>query len=136
MTMNHPSIRPKFAIFCDDIRREISGKDILIGVYGGDIRVPSLPISVILAVWMAFEKEGVGKLSIEFRALGPDGEPLGYGSTTVDIIDDDTSDGTFRFPGLSTVLRKSGEITFQIKQHDEPWQTVRKIPVKVIPLRS
>ena len=42
----------KTVIFCDDIRKEITNKDILIGVYAGDIVVPSFPTPLALALWI------------------------------------------------------------------------------------
>ena len=33
-------------IFCDDIRHEVNGKMSLIGVYGGDLSVPSFPFTL------------------------------------------------------------------------------------------
>jgi hypothetical protein len=35
-----------FAIFCDDIRQEVTGKRMLIGVYGTDLVVPQFPVTL------------------------------------------------------------------------------------------
>jgi len=43
-------INPLSAIFCDDIRREDNGKELLIGVYSGSLQVPILPAPVMLSV--------------------------------------------------------------------------------------
>jgi hypothetical protein len=39
-------------LLCDDIRREVNGKAILIGVYSGDIIVPTAPTSLGLSLWL------------------------------------------------------------------------------------
>lgn len=39
-------------IICDDVRREPNGKEILIGVYSGDILVPEVPTGLLLFVWI------------------------------------------------------------------------------------
>ena len=44
-----------FAIFCDAIRQEASGKEILIGVYGSDIIPASLPATILLSIWIKVE---------------------------------------------------------------------------------
>lgn len=44
-----------FAVFCDDIRQEASGKEILIGVYGSDIIPTSLPATILLSIWIKVE---------------------------------------------------------------------------------
>jgi hypothetical protein len=41
-------------LICDDIRKEVSGKDILVGVYSGDIIVHSVPFTLVLAVWFEY----------------------------------------------------------------------------------
>lgn len=44
-----------YGVFCDDIRQEISGKYILIGLYSGDL-IPSvlpLPVSLSTMIWVS-----------------------------------------------------------------------------------
>jgi hypothetical protein len=43
MTVFHPATPSGYTIFCDDVRHEITGKQILIGVYNADLVVESLP---------------------------------------------------------------------------------------------
>lgn len=40
------------AIFCDDIRQEVTNKHILIGVYASDMRVSQMPAVVPLSLWI------------------------------------------------------------------------------------
>ena len=54
-------INPLSAIFCDDIRREDNGKELLIGVYSGSLQVPILPAPVMLSVWVPFERSESAK---------------------------------------------------------------------------
>jgi hypothetical protein len=51
-------------IVCDDIRKEINGKDILIGVYGGDILVSGTPFVLVLGIWFEYFSSKPGKQSI------------------------------------------------------------------------
>src|SRR5271166_1271127 len=46
------SINISQAIACDDIRQEINGKHILIGVYSGNLGVPSFPNVIALGFWV------------------------------------------------------------------------------------
>jgi hypothetical protein len=55
-------------VICDDIRKEINGKDILIGVYGGDIVVPATPFVLVLAVWFEYSPSRPGKQAITAKA--------------------------------------------------------------------
>lgn len=54
-------------VFCDDVRREMTNKDILIGVYGGDIVVPSFPASLNGAYWIEIFNSEKGKFQSEVR---------------------------------------------------------------------
>ena len=123
-------IKPLCAIFCDEIRREDNGKELLIGVYSGSLQVPILPTPIMLSIWVPFERSGVGKVPIEFRLLGPDDRMIGYGTIELNFIDADYSLGSLPLRGLTAVLVRPGEIIFQIRQHDESWITVRKLPVE------
>jgi len=74
-------------IVCDDVRREITGKDIIIGVYSGDIIVGTLPFVLNLALWIecriisknpfglrirvTFGEEKTAEVGIEFEANNP-----------------------------------------------------------------
>jgi hypothetical protein len=55
-------------VICDDIRKEISGKDILIGVYGGDIVVTGAPFVLVLAVWFEYSPPKLGRQAITAKA--------------------------------------------------------------------
>lgn len=136
MNSNLPYIKPIHAVFCDDIRREMTGKDILIGVYSGHLLVQRFPAPVVLAIWMPFERVGdaEGKIPIEFRMLGAadNNRAIGYGS--IEIMVSNMSDvGALSLPALAVMLDRPGRLVFQLKQHDEPWQTVASLKVDVRP---
>ena len=50
-------------ILCDDIRKEVTNKDMLIGVYGGALIVSAFPGAMPMAVWMELMPESVGVLN-------------------------------------------------------------------------
>ncbi len=62
------------ALICDDIRKEFNGKDIIIGVYGGDdILVPNIPVNLSLSVYTRFravEADNSVSHKLEFRVHG------------------------------------------------------------------
>jgi len=134
MKSDLPHIRPIHAVFCDDIRKEVTGKEILIGVYSGDLLVPHLPAPVVLAIWVPFERiEGKsGKIPIEFRLLDDNNRPIGYGSAEIEVSD--TADtGSLSFPSLGAMLDHSGRLVFQLKQYDDSWQTIASLKVGIRP---
>src|SRR5215472_4088319 len=91
MNSNTPHIKPLHVVFCDDIRREVTGKEILIGVYSGNLMVPRFPAAIVLATWVPFERVGndVGKIPVEFRMLNAteNNQTVGYGSIEVTTSD-------------------------------------------------
>jgi hypothetical protein len=56
-------------IFCDDVRQEVTNKQILIGVYASDMRVSQVPILVPVALWIRIKNIVVGNhpFSIELK---------------------------------------------------------------------
>ena len=47
---NKPPVKLDYAILCDDIRKEDNGKMMLIGIYSGDILVPTFPSKLPLSM--------------------------------------------------------------------------------------
>ena len=134
MNAASPRIEPIYVIFCDDIRREFNGKEILIGIYSGDIVVPQTPSPMVLGVWIPFRRIGTGTVPIEYRMLdGGTNRVLGYGTTNL-TLNDSTEVGSFNLPGLSMIFTQPTTLEFQLKQYDEPWNTIGSIPVRVGPI--
>lgn len=138
MTQTLPHIKPIYAIFCDDIRREVTGKEILIGVYTGNLLVPHFPAPIVLATWIPYERiaDAVGKIPIEFRMLNVvddnENRSVGYGS--LELMISDTSDtGSISLPALAIMLNRPGKLIFQLKQYDEPWQTIASLKLDIRP---
>lgn len=69
------SIKFTGVLLCDDVRKEMSGKEILIGVYSGDVVVQSYPTTLFASVWAEFEVEGDAPKQIEFSIQSPSGNP-------------------------------------------------------------
>ena len=53
--MPSASLTFRYALLCDDVRREDNGKLIIIGMYGGDIALPMLPSSIFASLVAAFD---------------------------------------------------------------------------------
>jgi hypothetical protein len=70
-------VKASSVVICDDIRRESSGKEILIGVYAGVILFPRLP-AILTNLGMRIEfntsLKSADDLTVELR--DPDAQPL------------------------------------------------------------
>ena len=62
------------AALCEDVRREDNGKQMLIGVYSGDVVSTGFPANLAFAVWINAEvlQPGKGKLQIKYILDGSD----------------------------------------------------------------
>ena len=112
-------------VVCDDIRREITGKDILIGVYAGNIVVPQFPFKIRLAFWVEYEAERAGEHIIKLR--------LTYSGRTPAEV---TINAQIPAPGMAAMpiagLEVNGDAPGELSIDcltDEEWQPVKKIAV-------
>jgi hypothetical protein len=85
---SRPQIEPFNVIFCDDIRREISGKEILIGVYSSDILIPSVPTVLGISLWIQIRARGKGAARSRLRVTDPSGNTAG--ETVLEYTIDDS----------------------------------------------
>lgn len=125
-----PHIKPLFVVFCDDIRQEVNGKQILIGVYAGDIILQSFPATIGISGWISFARESnvAAQIPIEFRIIDSNGRPLGYGSATLNLMATGQQ-GAIALPAVAIIVQKPDTLTLELKQYDEPWQKIGSIDV-------
>lgn len=97
-------------LFCDDIRQEVSGKHILIGVFGTDVvpsRLPgNLPIAFYLRVFGLTKGDHEFKFTIQSETKDWKGEI--EGKTTV-LLDSVAS--IFPFGPMPVHIRQPGKLT-------------------------
>jgi hypothetical protein len=60
--MNEPQFGA--VLICDEVLQEANGKQIIIGVYGDEIIVPSIPYQIPISVWFEFIPKNTGKQSV------------------------------------------------------------------------
>ena len=130
-------IKPVHAVFCDDIRREITGKEILIGVYSNGLLLNRFPAPVMLSIWVPFSRDepGSGEISLEFRVIDTDGHSVGYASNKINVapLSEISRYGSIALPGLPMLLAKPTTLTFQMKQYDKSWQDIASLNVLRLP---
>jgi hypothetical protein len=120
-----------YTAVCEDVRREDSGKLILIGVYGHNINVTEVPANLVLSLVLFLRiKE---RTAFDFRLKAEfDGRALAEGQGRMELLEE--GDGVFVIPNIFLPnIDKSGDINFMIQQGDAEWQTVRSIPFNYRP---
>lgn len=115
-------------IVCDDIRREISGKDIIIGVYQGAILVPRFPVNLLLSLWVHLDCAKPGTYQLNFRVMGP--HDVQYASGIIPTVFQSIETGSVTISGAPLQIQVAGDIDFQLQEPGREWQSVRKIPVR------
>jgi hypothetical protein len=128
--MPAPRFAIRNAIICDEVRREaITGKDIIIGAFGGAIRAPSFPITLGLSVWMQLIPTGTGQIPAKVRWIGAQDVAL---SSTIDskLNIADVTMSAVAIPPFPIQVQSPGTIKLQIQQDDADWETVAEIRVE------
>jgi hypothetical protein len=112
-------------VVCDEVRKEVSGKFFLIGVYGDAIVVPSLPRQVTVSLWCHIVPKALGLMTIEVMMEGPDDQKA-TGTIQALIVAQDQPFGMHIGPMILDVP-KSGEVQFSLRMlNEDQWQCVHK----------
>ncbi len=118
----------KNIIITDDVRREISGKDILIGVYSGNIITEKFPSEFVFCVWMSIRSKRVGKFHLQIQTLGPSKLVISDFSTDVGVTSEDNH-ASFVLGAIKTELQQEGNISVRARVDDGQWQECYSIGV-------
>lgn len=108
------AVTPVSVIVCDDIRQEISGKQILIGVYSEDIIVQSLPTTLTLCFWIQVLRKNSYGGNAKIRVTDPSGNISGEMSLNFMPIENDQFEGmmgAIATPALSINILQTGGIS-------------------------
>lgn len=130
MKKQEPRLKLSAALLCDEIRKEIGNKEILLGVYAGSILVQKLPVTLGLSLWILAQTSGKGELKLEFRAFGPDKDELFHVNGTSHFIESDEP-SSFPLPRIPIEIEEEGWLEFQWKVGKARWKTVLKKRVRL-----
>ena len=131
MSEKEPSADVLSVLLCDDTRREENGKDIIIGVYTGNVLVDRLPADLVLCLWIYFAVAGAGDLKREIRVINPSGEPIAGANISVTISGDGEGFGAITLRNMPLHLDRSGFYTFQWRKPKSRWTTILEKRVDV-----
>jgi hypothetical protein len=112
-------------LVCDDVRKEVTGKDILIGVYVGDILVPAFPASLRLAAWLELVPKEVGQVALDIRAGFPDQNA----QLQLRLQINDLVPLGVALPGLQLVAQEQTEFVLEIRDGKD-WRVLKRKRVR------
>lgn len=120
-------------IVCDDARKEVTGKDILVGVYSSGINLSALPANVNLSFWMEVVPKTAGKLVIELRIELPGKETEPQIRIDADVNKAGESFGLFT-PQMPFPISRDGELKlFARPLGQDRWRIVKRVKFAYLP---
>jgi hypothetical protein len=120
----------KYVIFCDDVRIENNGKQILIGTYLGNATVNSFPQTLAMMAWVHFIQPDVGQIPFRFLwKFMPSGTLAAEISSTAQIST--PSDFSLFVMGPVPILFQNPTLlTLEFAQHDGKPKEVGRIKIE------
>ena len=119
-----PIIDAVNVVLCDDIRKENNAKDILIGVYSGDILVEKFPINLLLALWVQFKTKGKGVAERELRVIDEDGKMIVSGEFGVQVSVAEEGYMSAPLTKMPFSLGERRTLKFQWRKKGQRWKTL------------
>jgi len=115
------------AVVCDLVRREDSGKFILIGVYSASILVPKFPSKLRLAAFVEFYPPAKS-FELELRYADRHGKIFAGASAHVEATELEPM-SSVAIPGLPLEFSEQTVLRLEMKINDGEWQLLRLLPV-------
>lgn len=118
-----PAFRLMNAVFCEDIRREDNGKDMLLGVYSGDIVVARCPTRVGMSLWLQYVSapsvKGETGIDLRLRFDGHD-EPV----SQIGLPFMEEGETTLALRGMPVAIDGSGVLLLEHRLPGQDWTEI------------
>ena len=116
--MNNPTLNISYGLFCDLVRREDTGKFIIVGLFTQGIVARSFPFMLPLSV---------------FRVVFVPGD-LQVFKMSADAVVDGMANGSFdlSFGPFQFQAQREGHLSLQIQQHGQAWSEVERLGISAI----
>lgn len=124
------AFRLKCALLCEDVRKEVSGKEILIGVLADAIYVTFIPFPFVVTLYIRAMFSERESYLFEFRVLGPSDVPVTPVVTaTVGKPADIERSVSLVLNGIMFQVQSYGLYKFQWKPPDQDWETMTTLHI-------
>lgn len=110
-------------VACDDVRKESSGKDILIGVYPAGVTMFPVPGQIRLAFWIRLTGARDGDLSVELKAEPPGSKASFSAKTEIKALPAGSPIALI-LPAIGYPIQEEGEFKVYCKNSDEGWEEI------------
>lgn len=120
------------SLACDDARREMNGKEILIGVYPGNITVLTLPATINCCFWMEILPKLTGNLIIDAKI-----ELNGKGVAQMKIeavVQKAKESFGLATPQMNFTVMEDSEVKLHVRAVNQvKWKFIRKMKISYTP---
>jgi hypothetical protein len=122
----------KSVVFAEEIRREVSNKDIIIGVFGGDIIVSSIGVDIRLALWLNLTYDGKDNTSFDLQIAAPNSsrEPL---NIHIEQESPTIGESSIFTPSFTVPIEQEGSIVVRFREAENDFVEVGR---KMVTLSS
>jgi hypothetical protein len=128
---NNKPFEVKAALVCEDVRREISGKEILIGVFADAVFITQIPVQLILTLYLRAMIPDQEELAVQFRVIGPGDVPVTSTiSANLQKPLDPTTSVSVVVTGIAFQVQSFGQYRFQWKPPGQEWETVAGLELR------
>lgn len=110
-------------LICDDVRKENTNKDILIGVYGGHIVVAQFPITLTLALYLEYYPVQRGEQEL-FLKVGVLEQSTSIGRVGLSIGEDTPL--SIAITGIAIHVERPGELLIDVSNDRTIWTTIKR----------
>lgn len=122
-------------VVCDDVRKEMSGKDIIIGAYGSEIQVHSLPYQMNVAFWMEMTSKRSGPCNFFFRIQPPNTDHKVEFKLAIDITNHKIPVAIFT-PQIPIGIDREGSLKLYVKGTEtEKYELIKTREIKYVPFQ-
>jgi hypothetical protein len=109
-------------IVCDDIRKEVTGKDLILGVYTGSVVLGEFPSWFGPAFWIEVDFSETGDFELNFR-LSITGKPPMPFTMRAHVSNPGPSAGVVQ--GLQILIEEETELVLEIREGDD-WKVIKR----------
>lgn len=109
-------------VICDDIRREVTGKDLLIGVYTGDIVLQAFPNWFNASIWLEVSFAEAGQYELDLRLSLTDKPPTQF---KLKAAVSAPGHSAAVVQGLQIWAESEGELLLEVRDGEE-WKVVKR----------
>lgn len=130
MSKTPPKLSVETVVVCDEVRHEISGKTMLIGVYNHNMLFEEFPVPpVTFQIWIQLKTEGKGKVPVRIR-FKRDKKQIASGKMQLQIDAKKNNLTSFVIPSPILEFTKPCQLEIGLQFPGKKWKTLKVLDIE------